>query len=383
MVCNDARCAFRNRLFADDRLATPSPSFLPVHIPIFGNPSPPPNPTTILRPPPPLAPVPPPLFHFPPRTFSLPATPTYFPMPDVLAPMLPPAPMPPGPFIPSPEQTAPALPAPLSQPPPPPWQDYTLAASPDPKKSPSVGSVMREQNVHTFKPKKGPIPQADRDALFDFEERTRHQEYRDLAESSKQQFSPKPEAARRIFSIRQITTGQRRSFNTEEAIRRAHRPAHGKAAPPEPAAIVSNAINHPPPPPPLSKISSTSCLLLLLLPNNPPTHHPKSAVSLIQNSTTTEPLPTSTHLRSSLHSKSSTNTQQNSNSKLEIHASGNNLTLTMAVNVVLALLLLRRRRRWHNQMQRTVSRLVLSAGESRLHELVRLNQLVRMGTIGI
>jgi hypothetical protein len=55
---------------------------------------------------------------------------------------------------------------------------------------------MQEQNVHTFKPKKGPIPQANRDALFDFEERTRQQQYRDLAESSKQQFPPKPEAAR-------------------------------------------------------------------------------------------------------------------------------------------------------------------------------------------
>lgn len=195
MVCNDARCAFRNSLFADARLTTPSPSSLPVHIPVFGNPSPPPNPTTNLRPPRPLAPVPP-LSHFPPRTFSLPATLNYFPMLDVLAPMLPPAPMPPGPFIPSRAQAAPALPAPLSQPPPPPWQDYPLAASPDPKKSPSVRSVMQEQNVHTFKPKKGPIPQADRDALFDFEKRTRQQEYRDLAESSKQQFPPRPEAAR-------------------------------------------------------------------------------------------------------------------------------------------------------------------------------------------
>jgi hypothetical protein len=185
-MCNDARCAFDNCLFADARLATPSLSSLSARIPVFGNPSPPLNPTTILLPPPPLAPALPPSFHFPPRTFSLPATPLYFPLPGVSAPMLPLIPTPPGHFIPSPARAAPALPAPLSQPPPPPWQDYPLESSPDPKKSPSVGSVMQEQNVHAFKPKKGPVSQTDRDALSDFEKRTRQQEYRDLAESSKQ-----------------------------------------------------------------------------------------------------------------------------------------------------------------------------------------------------
>ena len=183
-MCNNANCPFRNRLLADAKLTTPHFCPRPAPIPVFVNPFPSSKPI-IMLPPPPLGPAPPGSFYFPPPNLPLPTPPTSFPLPGPAFPQLPSAPMPPGPFmLPPPQIPPPAMPAfPLPQ------QQAQQAeqkqSPPDPPKSPSIGSVVHENSVHTFKPRKGPISKEDKEALSDFEKRTRRQEYRDLAESSK------------------------------------------------------------------------------------------------------------------------------------------------------------------------------------------------------
>jgi len=190
-MCNDPNCAFRNRLLADAKLTTPHACSQPPPIPVFVNPFPTPKPNTIL-PPPPLAPAPPRSFYFPAPCFPPPAPPAFFPLPGPPVPMMPPAPMPPGPYM-LPPPLAPPAALPAAPSPPVAEQENPPLAPPHHKKSPSIGSVVHDKGVHKVKPKKGPISKHHKEALSDFEERTRRQEYRDLAESSQQQSSHKPE----------------------------------------------------------------------------------------------------------------------------------------------------------------------------------------------
>ncbi len=182
-MCSNEDCAFRNRLLADAQRTTHHVC-QPVPIPVFVNPFPPPRPITLL-PPPPLAPAPPVPFYFPPPTIPQPAPLACFPMPGPPVPMLPPAPVPPGPYM-LPLPAAPATGQPAAPEPPPPERKQSPPASPEPNKSPSIGGVVHEKKVHKFEPKRGPISKHHKEALSDFEERTRRQEYRDLSQSSKQ-----------------------------------------------------------------------------------------------------------------------------------------------------------------------------------------------------
>jgi hypothetical protein len=290
-MCNKADCRFRNRLRADARLTIPHSCPQPVPIPVFINPFPPPKPITML-PPPPLAPAPPGSFYFPPPNFPPPAPPAIFPIPGPPVPILPPAPMPPGPFMLPPPQAPPvALRAPQALPPQNAEQNSSPPESPDPEKSPSIGNVVHEKNVHIFKPKKGPISKEHKDALSDFEERTRRQDYRDLAASSKssqhksetspakkpasaprsilkQRPAPAPTAVNQEVHVNVYNTGlgsknKQKSDGADssqsaksipakdaatvrkEAIKRAHSLAHGIAAAAAPAAMMSGALKPP------------------------------------------------------------------------------------------------------------------------------------------
>lgn len=193
-MCNNANCPFRNRLVADAKLTTPHVCPQPSSIPVVVHPFPPPKAITIL-PPPPLAPAPPVPFFFPPPTFPPSAPTACFPIPGQPVPMTPPAPMPPAPMPPGPFiwPAAPASAPPVATAQPVPEHNKSAPASPDRPKSPSIAGVVHEKTVHKLEPKKGTISKADEEALADFEERTRRQEYRDLAESSKQQPSHKSE----------------------------------------------------------------------------------------------------------------------------------------------------------------------------------------------
>jgi hypothetical protein len=183
-MCNNPNCAFRNRLLADARLTNTHICTPPPPVPIFVNPFPPPKPMTFL-PPPPLAPAPPRPFYFPPPGFPPSAPPAFLPIPGPPIPMMPPAPVPPGPYM-LPLDTAPAA-LPVAPAQPPTNQKALPPPSPEPPKSPSIGGVVHETSVHKFQPQKGPISKFHKEALSDFEERTRKQEYRDLAESTKHQ----------------------------------------------------------------------------------------------------------------------------------------------------------------------------------------------------
>ena len=287
-MCNNVECRFRSRLLADARLTTPRICPRPAPIPVFVNPCPTPKPITML-PPPPLAPAPPGSFYFPPPNLPPSAPPAIFPVPGPPIPMLPPAPMPPGPFMQPPAQAPP-----LALPPTLPLQPEFNSLSPripEPRKSPSVGSVEREKDVQIFKPKKGPISKEDKDALSDFEERTRRQEYRDLAASSKSSEhkseatlakrpanaqrsilkhgqAPTPAAVNQEVYVNVYNTGHgsknehKANATTssqsvkstpakdaasvrEEAIKRAHSLAHGIAAAAAPAAMMSGALPTP------------------------------------------------------------------------------------------------------------------------------------------
>lgn len=278
-MCNNQNCAFRNRLLADAKLTTPHVC-QPWRIPVFVNPFPPPRPITFL-PPPPLAPAPPLPFYFPPPSCPQPAPPALFPMPGPPVPMMPPAPMPPGPYMFPPPPSAPPQVQPAPLPPPQPEQKALPPASPEPKKSPSIGSFVHEERVHKFEPRKRPISKRDKEALSDFEERTRRQEYRDLTESSQHASSHKSEASkpRPILKHRQPatpavnqevhvnvynggdkskagaknnTTDSSQSAQSvpakdaasvrEEAIKRAHSLAQGIAKATAPAAMMSGAL---------------------------------------------------------------------------------------------------------------------------------------------
>jgi hypothetical protein len=285
-MCTNPNCGLRNRLLHDTRLTTSHICTNPPPLPVFVNPFPP-KPMTIL-PPPPLAPAPPGSFYFPPP-FPPPSGPCpFFPIPGPPLSAMPPAPMPPGPFMlpgappaPPAEHTPPQLP--------PPEQNALPPASP--KKPPSIDSIIHGKSVHTYKAKKGSASKRDKEALSDFEERTRRQEYRDLAESSKKPSSEKsqgkpsgqpPAEPRSILKGRQPskpTVNQEVHVNVynggqkakaaannnavdssssnksvpakdaasirEQAIKRAHSLAQGVAAATAPAAMMSGALKPP------------------------------------------------------------------------------------------------------------------------------------------
>ena len=280
-MCNDPKCAFRNRLLADAKLTTPHVCPQPLAIPLFVDPFPPPKPITVL-PTPPLAPAPAVPFYFPPPSLPPPA-PAFFQMPGPPVPMMPPAPMPPGPYMlptpPAPPPAQPIAPQPL------PEQKTPPPLPPDTQKSPSIGNVVHEKSVHKFEPKKGPISRANREALSDFEERTRRQEYRDLTESSQQQSSNKVDASKprsilkhsqpgtsainqevhvNVYNgahnskakAKNSTADTSRSTTSvpareaasirEEAIKRAHNLAKGIAKATAPAAMMRDSPNPPP-----------------------------------------------------------------------------------------------------------------------------------------
>lgn len=187
-MCHNANCPFRNRLLADARLTTPHVCSQAPPIPVFVNPFPPPKPITIL-PPPPLAPAPSVPLSFP--QFPLSPQTACFPTPSPPLPMMSPIPIPPAPSMwPTPPAPTPVQAAATATPAP---EQKPRSASPDVPKSPSTASFVHEKNVHKYEPKKGPISKCDKEALADFEERTRRQDYRDLAESNKQQSSQKSE----------------------------------------------------------------------------------------------------------------------------------------------------------------------------------------------
>lgn len=209
-MCNNPNCAFRNRLLADAKLTTPHVCTQQWPIPIYINPFPPVKPITILPPPPlvpppPTAPPPPPgPFYLVAPTNPLPVPPPFHAVPGPPAPIMHPGPVYPGPMPPGPPMlstapTPPAVPA-ASPAPPPGGKEPSMPASEPDKKPPSIEGVVHKTVVHTFKPKKGPISKDDKEALSDFEERTRRQEYLALTESSKEQ--PSPEQPKPILKHR-------------------------------------------------------------------------------------------------------------------------------------------------------------------------------------
>ena len=189
------------------------------HIPGFVCPYPRRAPITLL-PPAPLGPAPPGSFSFLPPTAPYGATIGHDPFTSSGWPHpapLPPAPLPPGPFL-LPLPSAPALVQPpfaaalqapqqihATQPLPPPHTEppaksiansepLQADADAEPEENAAIHSVHHGKSIHTFKPKKGPISKSHRDALSDFEERTRRHEYGNLASKRSSSKSERPPA---------------------------------------------------------------------------------------------------------------------------------------------------------------------------------------------